>query len=864
MFDLEKSIKDWLQSFQKYEAFNHASRHEMELHLRDHIDDLLGSGLTEEEAFEQAITSFGSVSKVATESHYVNKRTYSNATIMLFNHLKVAFRNFRKHASFSFLNIVGLTLGITVVFLITFFVTDELSFDQFHEKKDVLYRIVETQHYEGQDDFPVAVTPTPLAPVIRETYPEIVRSTRAAINYDNFKIADREISEGPGLWVDKDFFDMFTFPLVSGSVHDFKNQLNALVLTEELAKKYFKENDPVGKTITINEESYEIIAVIENVPDNSHIAFDYVTNFEHFLAEDTGRANNWGSNWLYTFIELDKNVDPDLLNDKITDVITDNTPEAVANIDLYIQPLPEIYLDEIDYTAETSRHGEMAYVKIFSLVAVFILIISCINFMNLSTARATRRMKEVGLRKTVGASRSQLIVQFLSESILMSLIAVALASLLVMLILPSFNELASKQFEVVSLISGGQGLNILIGIVSLALLTGLIAGCYPAFYLSAIKPSNTLKSNSSSPKGGLLRKTLVVIQFSISVTLIISTLVVYQQFDYIQNADIGYNKDHVAYTFVAPNKSQLFNEQVRSLSGIQSVGSSNRHPGYIYSSSSGFSWPGKNPDDKILIHYMSIDENYIPTMQMNLKAGRNFSSTDSAAVIVNERAAEIMGYEEPIGETVTGTIDYKIVGLLSDFNFKSIHTSIEPMVIFRSNQLNRTYIKYNPMQEETVHAKIEKVWNDLFPNRELTMHYLDADFNDMYMAEKRTGNLAAYFALLAILISCLGLFGLVSYAVVQRKKEISVRKVLGASVPNLFALLAFDFSRLVLVSLFIALPLGWLMMENWLQSYAYRIDLSVWVFVFSAIAGFAVAFLTVSYQSIKAALNNPVNALRTE
>lgn len=834
----------------------------MELHLRDHIDDLISSGLSEEESFKKAVASFGSIQTMAHEEFHVAKSYHKSHTAMLTNLIKIAIRNFWKHRSYSALNIAGLTIGMTVVFLIALFVIDELSFDQFHEKKDQLYRVVENQYYEGQEVFPVAVTPTALAPALKANYPEVIRSTRAATNYDNFELNDKKINEGPGLWVDSDFFEMFSFPIVNGSIASFSEQLNAIVLSEELAEKYFPDQDPIGQMIQVSDENHEVIAVMKNIPDNSHIEFHYVTNFEEYLAGDTSRINNWGSNWLYSYVELEPSTNLDEFNAKVISEIKDNVQQSAPEI--YLQPLKDIYLDEVDFTVETSRHGEITYVKIFSIVAIFILLLSCINFMNLTTARSSKRAKEIGLRKTVGAARIQLIFQFLGESILLSSISVLLASVLVILILPYFNHLSNKNFDLILLLTSDYGVWIVFSILSIALLTGLIAGSYPAIFLSSIEPSQILKGHGNVVRGGKLRRVLVVIQFAISVTLIVGTIVVYKQFKFIQNVDLGYNKDHIAYIFSPSDKSELLANELRNLSGVKHAGRANRHPGYVLSSSSGLSWAGKNPDDEILMHYMSMDENYVPTMDLRIREGRNFLSKDSASVLINERAAEIMGMDDPVGQTVIGTIDYKVVGVLDNFNFKSIHSAIEPIVIFKGSSLSRVFIKYDPTQEKEIQTRAQEVWNDLLPNQEFNLYFLDEDFDEMYEAEERTGKLTSYFALLAVIISCLGLSGLVAYAVEQRKKEIGVRKVLGASVPKLFMLLAFDFSKLILFSLIISLPLGWFAMNNWLENYAYRIDLSIWIFVISVFASILITFLTVSYQSLKASMSNPVNALRSE
>ncbi len=862
MFDLEKSIQKWLRQFRRHKEFNDGSIKEMESHLRDYIDDLRANGLDSQVAFEKAVAEFGPLQFTAREAFKSQKPKYKSNTAMLTNYFKIAFRNFWKHRSYATLNIAGLTIGLTIVFLIGLFVNDELSFDQFHENKKDLYRVVENQYYAGQPVFPVAVTPTALATSLESEYPEIIKATRASTEIYNFKLDDQEIMEDGGLMVDHQFFEMFSFELLNGSLSSFKERLDALVLTESMVEKYFPDGDAIGKFIELDDGEYEVLAVMKDVPKNSHLDFKYLTNFESYLAGDSSRANNWSSNWLYTYVQLTPDADHHLVNEKVIGQIKANNENSVT--DIYMQPLSDIYLGEVSFTVEVSRKGELLYVRIFSIVAVFILLISCINFMNLSTARSSKRAKEVGLRKTIGASRGQLIVQFLSESVFLTLVSVLLSIGFVALILPYFNQIANKEFTLQLLFQSQTGLRLLIGMFGIAIVTGFFAGSYPAAFLSAIKPIRTLNANATSVRGGLLRKVLVVLQFTISIVLIIGTLVIYRQFQFIQNVDLGYNKNHLIYLFAPSQQSRVFADELRKISGVEGVALSNRHPAYVLSSSSGFNWPGKNQDESILLHYMGVDEHYLSTMEMKITEGRDFLSTDSATLIINERAREMMGLENPVGQTITAYGEHRIVGVVDNFNFKSIHSEIEPLVIFRLFRPNRVYVRFDPKEEANITSKIEKVWADMFPNSEFNSYFLDTDFNEMYEAEERTGRLSTYFAVLAIIISCLGLFGLVSYATEQRRKEIGIRKVLGASIPGLFVLLTTDFTRLVLISLVIAIPFSWYAMNGWLEGYAYRVDISIWIFIASAALAMLIALATVSYQSIKASISNPVNALRNE
>ncbi len=863
MFDLEASIQRWLRKFRKHEAFDEGAIREMEGHLRDHIDDLMGEGLDPKAALEKAVAEFGPLQLTAREVSKSQKTTYKSTTAMLTNHVRIAIRNFWKHRSYASLNIAGLTMGLTVVMFIGLFVYDELSFDQFHENKEHLYRVVENQYYAGQPVFPVAVTPNALAPSLENEYPEIIKATRTSTSNKRFRVGDQELAQKGGLMVDHQFFDMFSFEKVRGSLDAFEERLDALVLTESMVAKYFADADPIGKFLELDGRQHEVLAVLKDVPKNSHLDFKYLTNFESYLAADTSRTNDWGNNRLYTYVQLTPGVDLESVNQKIMGQIKANLEVSVTEI--YLQPLLDIYLGEVHFTVEVPRKGELLYVRIFSIVALFILLISCINFMNLSTARSAKRAKEVGLRKTIGASKGELMLQFLSESVFLALFSVVLTLLIVSILLPFFNDIANKEFSHQWLFQSLTGIRLVAAMFAIAVITGLLAGSYPAVFLSSIQPIRTLNANAVSTRGSLLRKVLVVLQFAVSVVLIVGTIVVYQQFQFIQKVDLGYNKNHLMYLFPPVQQAQVFASELRKITGIEGVALSNRHPAHVYSSSSGFDWPGKNPEESILMHYMRVDEHYLSTMEMRIRAGRDFLSTDSATVIINERALEVMGLENPVGQKITGgDTEYRIVGVVDNFNFKSIHSEIEPLILFKFEGLNRVMVRYDPKETGTISGKIGRVWKEMFPNREYNSYFLDTDFNELYQDEERTGKLSTYFAVLAILISCLGLFGLVSYATEQRSKEIGIRKVLGASIPRLLMLLTADFTRLVLIALLIALPLSWYALSSWLENYAYRVELSVGVFAIAAVLAIFIALATVSYQSIRASVCNPVDSLRNE
>ncbi len=867
-FDLNREIKAWIRSFRKFRPFDHGSIREMELHMRDHIDDLLTAGHSEEEAFSIARQEFGDVHDIAREEYWnISKKRNINSIInntMINSYLKVAIRHFRKHKFHSALNVIGLMTGLAIVFFIFLFVSDERSFDQYHTKKEVLYRVVENQYYSGQPVFPVAVTPTALAPALSEQFPEIIRSTRASYESLQFQLNDQAITEDRGLMVDASFFDMFSITILEGDISGFENDIKALVLSETLARKYFPDTDAVGKSIKLDDEEFTVRAIMEDTPENTHLPFNYLVNFEYYLSFDPERNQNWGSNWLYTYIELDPNADPAMVDNKITMLIKDNSEDSSTEI--YMQPLTDVYLGEVDFVVEAPHKGEMLYVNIFTLVAIFILIISCINFMNLATAKSEIRAKEVGLRKTVGAARGQLIFQFLSESVLLSLIALLLALGVVVTLLPFFNDLTGKSISIEEFYSLNRGLNFLLVILGSAVFAGLIAGVYPALVLSKPMPAITLKNNGHSVKsGGAFRKILVISQFTISIILIIGTLVVAEQLNYIQDIDLGFNKSNLAYMRAAPEKAPLLADELRKESDVLAVGLTNNHPGYVMSSTSGFEWQGKNPDESMLIHTLGVDEHYLSAMEMRIVEGRDFRKGDSTSIIINQRAAEAIGFEEPVGSIITNHgRDFTIIGVVSDFNFKSIHTRIEPLLIYMEDDPARLFIRYKPGQEARIKEIAETAWTSMFPDKEFSIGYLDEDWTEMYKAEKRTARLSTYFSAIAIIVSCLGLFGLVSYTAEQRTREIGIRKVLGASVPGLFMMLAKDFTKLIVASLIISVPLGVFLMNRWLENYAYHIDISALIVTETILGVILITMATISYQSLKVSATNPVNVLKNE
>ena len=644
-------------------------------------------------------------------------------------------------------------------------------------------------------------------------------------------------------------------------------------MTEEAAEKYFGADEPLGQIVRINNrDDFLVTGVIKNIPANSHLKYDILAPFI-YLQELGNSMESWGSNWCYTYVLLQKNTPPHAVDKKIIDLIKKNHEKSATEI--YLQPLTEIHLySSGKYTADIGGHGDIQYVRIFAVIALFVLLIACINFMNLATARSEKRAKEVGLRKVVGAQRHQLINQFFSEAIILSLLAFIAALMLTEMLLPIFNDLSGKTLSLSRLEAG-----LFFGFFAIALLCGIISGSYPAFYLSSFNPIATLKSNRSAPAGrkplsggSLFRKILVVFQFALSVIMIIGTLVVSRQMDYIRNKNLGLEKENIGYVWMAGEfrkKSEVAKQELLKNPNITGITRANQLPTYVGNSSSDWEWEGKDPSGEVLLHTLNVDEDYATTFKMEMAEGRFFSRefpTDSLAVVVNERAVEVMGMPAPISKRLSsGSKNFTIIGVVKDFHFKPVRTKIEPLVMLRlPDQYYAMMVRTRPENIAATIAFVEKTYKTFNAETPFHFNFLDQDYDNLYRAEQRAGKLSGYAALIAILIASLGLYGLASYMAEQRTKEIGIRKVLGASVPALFLLLSKNFLMLAGIANLIAWPVAYFFMSGWLQNYAYRTSLNVAIFLVAAMLAMVIVLATVSYQAIKAALANPVEALRYE
>lgn len=785
---------------------------------------------------------------------------------MFRNYFKIAWRTIVRQKGNSLINIAGFAIGMTCGMFILMWVRDELSYDRFNERANDIYRVVENQYYAGGQIFPVAVTPSPLAPALKAQFPEIIKATRFDFTSLTVRRNEKIFTEGIA-FADPDIFEIFTIPFIKGDAATALSEPHSIVLTEEAAEKYFGVDEPVGQTLRIaNRDDFLVTGIIKNIPENSHLKYDLLAPFI-YLKEWGSSMESWGSNWCYTYVLLQKNTPNAEVDRKIIDLIKKNNEDSVTEI--YLQPLTKIHLySSGKYTADIGGHGDIQYVRIFSVIALFVLLIACINFMNLATARSEKRAKEVGLRKVVGAHRHQLIKQFFSEAILLALIALLLALLFTELLLPVFNDLSGK-----TLALGQLDAAMFLGFLALAVLCGIISGSYPALYLSSFKPVATLKGGKSLQTGGaLFRKILVVFQFALSVMMIIGTLVVSRQMAYIRNLKLGLDKENVGYVWMAGEfraKSEIAKQELLKNPNLTSITRTNQLPTYVGNSSSDWGWEGKDPSGEVLLHTLNVDEDYVQTFKMEMAQGRFFSRefpTDSVAVVVNETAAAVMGMATPIGKRLSyHSKDFTIIGVVKDFHFKPVRTKIEPLVMFMApNHYYAMVMRTRPENLPATIAFVEKIYKKFSAETPFSFNFLDQDYDHLYRAEQRAGKLSGYAAAIAILIASLGLYGLVSYMAERRTKEIGIRKVLGASVPGIFLLLSKSFVLLAGIANLIAWPVAYFVMANWLQNYAYHTSLSIALFIVAALSAIIVVILTVSWQAVKAALANPVEALRYE
>jgi len=810
---------------------------------------------------------------------------------MLKNFFKTAWRNLMKYKFISFINLFGLTVGLTCCLLILTYILNELSYDRYNKDAGQVYRVTRT-FYNGNGDksLELSTVAPPFGYYFPTDFPEIQKMTRLEdIGNTAFRYKDKLINEPDVYFADENLFDVFTVKVLEGDQKTALSGPFSVMLTEATAKKYFGDEDPINKVLRANNQfDVKVTGVYKAFPPNAHLHPNILVSFN--TLNDTavyGAENlrtNWGNNSFFTYIKLPKNYNiknmearfPAFLNNHMAGQYGGMQPSKLTSLGL--QKLTDIHLySHTDYEAEPN--GDINRVYIFSAIALFILLIACINYMNLSTARSALRAKEIGIRKVVGARKKQLIVQFLAESVLITWAAILFAFALLYFLLPFLNKLSAQDLSV-SILMRWQ---ILVPLFLSPFVVGIVSGLYPAFFMSSFQPAKTLKGLFKVGGGSIsFRKVLVVTQFAISIILIITTIIVFQQLRFVQKASLGYDKEHL---LTLPYSSQM-NDQYESFrntllqnSNIKDVGRSSRIPTGRLLDDMGASAPGSDSmvPVKAEIRYVATDYDFIPTYGISMAAGRNFSRdyrTDTSNFVINESAVKAIGWKSPeqaVGKDLKyGSIKGHIIGVVKDFHFESLHQLIKPMIFImpatsgNNSFYNSISIKISGQNVSSALATIQDTWQKYNPDLPYQYTFLDENFSKLYASEQTQETIFMVFASIAIFIACLGLFGLSAFAISQRVKEIGVRKVLGANVPGIVALISKDFLKLVMIASFIAFPVAWYAMDKWLHGFAYRVNIHWWVFILAAIAALLIALLTVSFQAIKAAVANPVKSLRTE
>ena len=789
----------------------------------------------------------------------------------MFNHyFTIIYRNFLRSKGYFLINLAGLAAGMTCTLLIYLWVQDELGMNKFHANDKNLYQVLEHQTYSDKL-MTTSSTPGILAENLKIDFPEIQYSATTTWIQD-YTLSEKDHSiKAKGYHVGADFFQIFSYRLVQGSPEKVLTEKLSIVISKSLAVRLFgTDHDAIGKVVEVNhDKSFNVTGVFEDTPSSSSFKFDFVLTFE-FFKDDNDWVTEWGNNGPSTYLVLKDGSDPKTFDAKIKEYIKGK--EKDSNVTLFTAKFSQRYLYG-NYENGIQTGGRIVYVKLFSVIAIFILVIACINFMNLSTARATRKSKEVGIKKSVGASRESLIFQYMSESLITSALALILSVILVFVILPGFNTITDKHIE----LNLGDPL-LLLWLLGVTLGTGLIAGSYPALYLSGFKPAAVLKGEVKGSIGELwARKGLVVFQFFLSVMLIVSVIVIYKQIEFVQTQNLGYDKDQLI-SFPREGKLweskgtylETFLSEVRRMPGVKSAASLGHGLLGQNSNTSGLHWEGKDPDERILFENIGANFGTLETLGMKIIEGRGFADAnmgDTTKIIFNEAGIKVMGMKDPIGKHIKlwGQHDLEIVGVVKDFHFQSMHEPVKPVFI-RLNPENtwRIFVRLEPGREKETLAQLTEFYSSFNPGFTLEYKFQDAEYAQLYAAEQRVAALSSYFATMAVVISCLGLFGLAAFTAERRLKEIGIRKALGSSSTNIVMLLSGDFTRMVLVSVVLGLPLAYWGLDIWLSKFAFRIPLSYTYFVLAGGIAIAIAWITVASQAIKASRTNPVKCLRTE
>jgi putative ABC transport system permease protein len=878
MFDLERSIRDWKRSLRRQEMFEDGMIADLEIHLRDAVDALKKEGIPEEEAFLQAAARVGGGQSLASEYGKVREYRLDRRSpwrlarfmpALLGNYLKVAMRKFRRQKGYSFINIAGLTIGMTCVVLLLLWVQDELSFDKFHEKIDDIYLV--SAHIKNEGDRLQVPSVPGLGPLLEELFPEVEESARFLAGYVPFILSykDKMFSERRVFPADPEILEMFTFPLTDGDPKTALKDPSSLVLSERVAKKYFGNENPLGQIITVdNLFPMKVTGVMKDVPGNSTYRFDVLMPLE-FYARNIHKEvnlNGFENQNFFVFVQLRKGSSLNDLNRKIKEFVV-----ATYGNDKYVpvlRPFSRFHLHRLG-----DGGGSVEQIRLIGFLGAFILLIACINFMNLITARSGNRSKEIGMRKVIGALRKDLIKQFYFETALFVLISMALTVFLAKLCLPVFNTLFQKDLAL-DLFRNPFLLGFLIGI---ALITILIAGSYPALVMSSFKPIRMIwKFAGSSLEGAGLRKLLVVIQFSLAIGLIAGAVGVYRQLHYVQTMDLGYNIENLVF-FSSRGKLlegyETAKNEFLQIPGVKKVSASSTYPTGGRSNDTGWQWEGKDPALRFLITDMSVDSDFLEAFEIPLVQGRFFRkeydhSGNAGEILVNEKMAGILGRQDPIGMRLSWPYsgrNYTLIGVIKDYLPNPSWRGEEPLILHQTPESYRfIFLKLDPENIPQTLAQVKSVFERLNPGFPFEYQFLDAAYEIQFDSVRRTRSLFTYLAGFAIFISCLGLFALASFNAEQKTKEIGIRKVLGSSVSGIVMHLSKDLIRLVLLANIIAWPVAWYLLQRWLRDFLYRAQIRLDIFIIAGALTVFIALITVSYQSLKAATAKPVDSLRYE
>ncbi len=878
IFDLEKALSRWRKNLYRNENIEDGYAEELESHLREEIQRLRESGLEGKAAFQQAVQELGTVQEIGEEYEKARTRDIDGRFLsvsrrwipgLILSYWKLAFRKIRRQKGYSFINIAGLAAGMACCILILTWVWDELSYDRFHKNVDRIFRIVTENHVGGQVSV-LAGSPAPLGRTLVEQYPDVEQAVLVQSGWSNYylHLGDKIFIQERLAAVGPSFFRIFSFPFLSGDPETALKDPASIVLTETLARKCFGDEDPMGKVLQMDEEDLRVTGVIRDIPRNSHLQFDYAFPAENMRRWRESQLDSWMYFQFATYVQLSPQADVDAVNQKIAEVIKVNLPLAKGKA--YLQPVKDIHLRSTgmnSWMVDYPNPGNITYVYIFSLTAICVLLLACINFMNLATARYGTRAREVGMRKVVGARRKDLVKQFIGESCLTTLISLLFAILLVEMFLPSFSALAGK--EMTLQFAGNPGL--WAGLLAIVLLTGFISGSYPSLFLSSFHPTQVIKSFTSLGirRAGALRKILVVTQFTFTAILLIGTIVIYSQLHFIQDKDLGYDAENIitfaGYGAYGRDYEAARNELLQNPDVLNVCRAFPPRGGL--GETTNVDWEGKEPSAEVRFFADMGDYDFLDTFGMTITQGRFYSRelpTDKDNYVVNETAVNAMGFKDPIGKRFSFQgREGIIIGVVKDYHGGSLHEPIPPKVISLQGGFF-VCVKFRPGQVSRVTAFLEQKWEKFVPRQPFRYDFVDESIAGSYMSERRIGKIFRNFTVLAVVIACLGLFGMASFTAERRTKEIGIRKVLGARAWTIVFLLSKDFIRWVLMANVIAWPLAYFASRKWLERFAYRTGLGWEFFVLALVLSLGIALISVSYQALRAATVNPVDSLRYE